>query len=105
MEKMKDIMEQYAKKRNMPLSDFTFEFDGIKLVGTETPAELDMETGDCIDAMVFMPLPQCSRASDNRPIIDQPSGDQPKDKDDYFSVYYDDFVFVDSDDSDVIALD
>lgn len=105
-------MEQYAKKRKMPLNEFTFEFDGTKLVGTETPAELDMETGDCIDVMVFMPLPQCSHASDdrffvNQPWDDPPSGDQPRAKDDYFSVYFEDFTFGDSDSngSDVVALD
>lgn len=109
-------MNEYASKRKMPLNEFKFEFDGEKLKGDETPAALDMESGDCIDVRVFVPLPQCSHASDDVFISqpqcshasdDKPGDDRPSDNKDYFSIYYQDYTFVDSDSngSDIQVLD
>lgn len=104
-------MKEYAFKRKMPLNEFKFEFDGEKLKGNETPAALDMESGDCIDVRVFVPLPQCSHASDDvfmsHASDDKPGDDRPSDNKDYFSIYYQDYTFVDSDsnDSDIQVLD
>lgn len=50
---MKDIMGRYASQRSLPVSELKFVFDGETLTGSETPEDLDMETGNCIDVTVL----------------------------------------------------
>lgn len=45
-------MKKYSKERDIPLEDLTFEFDGETIHGSETPEDLDMESGSCIDVRV-----------------------------------------------------
>ncbi|KAG8180091.1 hypothetical protein JTE90_027871 [Oedothorax gibbosus] len=52
LEKFRDFMEKYSKERDIPLKDLAFEFDGETIDGSETPEDLDMESGSCIDVRV-----------------------------------------------------
>lgn len=52
---MQDIMKRYAEQRDIPLEQLIFDFDGERLSGDETPAELDMESESCIDVTVLVP--------------------------------------------------
>ena len=42
-------MKKFAEAKGVDLSTLTFQFDGEELSLTETPADLDMEEGDCVD--------------------------------------------------------
>lgn len=46
-------MERYANFRSLPLKDLKFEFDGEKISGSDTPDDLDMESGSCVDVKVI----------------------------------------------------
>ena len=111
MEKMQNIMERYSKKRNLPLNELTFRFDGEKLTGNETPGELEMESENCIDVTVFAPVAQCSRYNDDSPVAScsyaMSAAGCSYASDEDVPAYLQNFVIVESDsnDSDVIALD
>ncbi|CAL1278310.1 unnamed protein product [Larinioides sclopetarius] len=53
LEKFRDIMERYANVRSLPLKDLIFEFDGEKINDSDTPDNLDMESGSCVDVKVI----------------------------------------------------
>ncbi|KAF8787992.1 NFATC2-interacting protein-like isoform X2 [Argiope bruennichi] len=53
LEKFQDIMKRYANLRSLPLKDLIFEFDGERISGSNTPEELDMESGSCVDVKVI----------------------------------------------------
>lgn len=42
-------MKKFAEAKNVDVSILTFHFDGDELSPTETPTDLDMEDGDCVD--------------------------------------------------------
>ena len=42
-------MKKFAEAKGVDLSTLTFQFDGEELSLTETPADHDMEEGDCVD--------------------------------------------------------
>ena len=44
-------MKAFATELNVPLSKLTFSFDGDRISPQQTAVDLDMENGDCIDAM------------------------------------------------------
>ena len=46
------MMGMYAKKKAADLGSIVFLFDGSRVLPHQTPAELDMENGDVIDAML-----------------------------------------------------
>lgn len=52
---MQNIMKRYAEQRDIPLEQLIFDFDGERLSGDETPADLDMESESCIDVTVLVP--------------------------------------------------
>ncbi|GFR18413.1 rad60-SLD domain-containing protein [Trichonephila clavata] len=58
-------MEKYANLRGLPLKDLIFEFDGEKINASDTPQDLDMESGSCVDVKVtggsFKSKPSTSR--------------------------------------------
>ncbi|GFT08070.1 rad60-SLD domain-containing protein [Nephila pilipes] len=66
LDKFEEIMKNYANVRHLPLKDLIFEFDGEKINSTDTPQDLDMESGICIDVKVigdsFKPKPSTSIA-------------------------------------------
>ena len=43
------LMKKFAEAKGVDLSTLTFQFDGEELSLTETPADHDMEEGDCVD--------------------------------------------------------
>ncbi|GFW02547.1 rad60-SLD domain-containing protein [Trichonephila clavipes] len=51
-DQFKEIMEKYANLRDLPLKDLIFEFDGEKINASDTPEDLDMESGSCVDVKV-----------------------------------------------------
>lgn len=51
-------MKKYSELRTIPLNQLIFEFDGERIQGTETPEDLDMESGNCIDVKVIVPDPK-----------------------------------------------
>ena len=55
---MQDIMKRYSEERKIPLEQLIFNFDGERLSGGETPAELDMESESCVDVTVLAPTPK-----------------------------------------------
>ena len=46
---MQVLMNMYAEREKVDLSSLTFKFDGELLNGTETPRNLELEGGECID--------------------------------------------------------
>nr|XP_015904359.1 NFATC2-interacting protein [Parasteatoda tepidariorum] len=52
LEKFLEVMKKYADQRKLPLENLTFEFDGEVIQPDETPVDLDMESGSCIDVRV-----------------------------------------------------
>lgn len=49
---LKDLMERFAEKENLPLEKLIFRFDGDKVDPESTPEDLDMEDDDCIDVNI-----------------------------------------------------
>mmetsp|Transcript_9231 Transcript_9231/g.16121 ORF Transcript_9231/g.16121 Transcript_9231/m.16121 type:complete len:99 (+) Transcript_9231:128-424(+) len=43
----------YAARMGVGENSYRFQFDGHRIVQGETPDSLEMEDGDCIDAMVY----------------------------------------------------
>lgn len=52
LEKMQEIVKRYSEQQKISLETLHFEFDGEKIEGTETPEDLDMESGNCIDVKI-----------------------------------------------------
>ncbi len=48
---LKKAMVAFSAELDVPLSKLTFSFDGDTISPTQTAIDLDMEDGDCIDAM------------------------------------------------------
>ena len=46
---MKVLMEKYAEQAKKAASTLRFLFDGERLQKDDTPVELDLEGGECID--------------------------------------------------------
>ncbi|XP_014678802.1 PREDICTED: NFATC2-interacting protein-like isoform X1 [Priapulus caudatus] len=51
-EPISKLMLDYAKSRGITLKWMRFEFDGEEMFGSETPNDLEMESGDCIDVVL-----------------------------------------------------
>ncbi|XP_013773278.1 NFATC2-interacting protein-like [Limulus polyphemus] len=49
---LSSLMEDYAKQTNNLKKKLTFKFDGEIISHTDTPADLDMDDGDCLDVKV-----------------------------------------------------
>ena len=49
---MQRIMDAYADKKSLDVSQIRFLYDGTRLTGDKTPQGLDMEDGDVIDAVL-----------------------------------------------------
>ena len=49
---LKKLMEAYCQREGLPFDGVRFLYDGERLLPTQTPAELGMEDGDEIDALV-----------------------------------------------------
>ena len=47
---LKKLMEAYCARQGLEMSSICFLFDRMRVCETQTPAELDMEDGDVIDA-------------------------------------------------------
>ncbi|XP_020594027.1 small ubiquitin-related modifier 2-like [Phalaenopsis equestris] len=50
---LKKLMTAYCDRQSVDANSIRFLFDGRRLRGEQTPAELDMEDGDEIDAMLL----------------------------------------------------
>ncbi|XP_064620519.1 NFATC2-interacting protein-like isoform X2 [Lineus longissimus] len=50
-EALQKVMHYFAQERKLDLKKLRFEFDGETLKGSETPEDLEMEDGDCVDAI------------------------------------------------------
>lgn len=48
-DKMSVLMHKYAKEKNVNLEKLKFLFDGEILDPNETPVDLDLDGGECID--------------------------------------------------------
>ena len=48
---LRTLMVRFAVMKKIELSYLRFQFDGEDLLPADTPASLDMEDGDCIDAI------------------------------------------------------
>ena len=46
------LMSAYCGRQSVELNSITFLFDGHRLLGEQTPDELEMKDGDEIDAMM-----------------------------------------------------
>mmetsp|Transcript_45990 Transcript_45990/g.143881 ORF Transcript_45990/g.143881 Transcript_45990/m.143881 type:complete len:94 (-) Transcript_45990:47-328(-) len=46
------LMNAFCQRQGMSMQGVRFLFDGERLNGSQTPAEMDMEDGDVIDVMV-----------------------------------------------------
>ena len=46
---LKSLMEAYARKKNLILTNLKFKLDGEILDPNDTPQMLDLEGGECID--------------------------------------------------------
>lgn len=42
-------MRKFAEDKDLELSQLIFRFDGEKIDPNDTPIDLDMDDGDCID--------------------------------------------------------
>ncbi|KAK6192737.1 hypothetical protein SNE40_004160 [Patella caerulea] len=51
MEPLRNLMEKYAADRKIDVSSLMFRFDDEVLNPSDTPDDLDMDNGDCIDAI------------------------------------------------------
>ena len=49
---MKKLMDAYANRQGVQLRAVRFLFDGERINDTQTPAELGLEDGDSIDAVM-----------------------------------------------------
>ncbi|CAM6114627.1 unnamed protein product [Calypogeia fissa] len=49
---LRKLMNAYCERQSVDASSIAFLFDGRRLRAEQTPAELDMEDGDEIDAML-----------------------------------------------------
>ena len=49
---LRRVMEAYCERQGQDMESFQFWFDGERVAEKQTPAELKMEDGDSIDAMV-----------------------------------------------------
>lgn len=43
------LMRKFAEHKQVEVSTLTFHFDGDELSASDTPTDLDMEDGDCVD--------------------------------------------------------
>lgn len=50
--KLLKIMNAYCDKKAVSQDHLKFLYDGSRLRGEDTPEGLDMEDGDCIDAVI-----------------------------------------------------
>ena len=49
---MQKIMDAYANKMGLDVNSLVLIFDGHRCQGRDTPGSLEMEDGDCLDAML-----------------------------------------------------
>jgi len=49
---LRKLMEAYCERQGKDMSSVRFHLDGTRLRPEQTPAELDMEDGDTIDANI-----------------------------------------------------
>ncbi|XP_045784347.1 uncharacterized protein CG4449-like [Maniola jurtina] len=52
-DKVSLAMTQCAERLEVPLNKLKFEFDGDIVVGTNTPQQMGLENGDCIDVIIL----------------------------------------------------
>ncbi|XP_045782833.1 uncharacterized protein CG4449-like [Maniola jurtina] len=52
-DKVSLAMTQCAERLEIPLNKLKFEFDGDVIVGTNTPQQMGLENGDCIDVIIL----------------------------------------------------
>ncbi|XP_069364183.1 DNA repair protein Rad60-like [Maniola hyperantus] len=52
-DKVSLAMTQCAERLELPLNKLKFEFDGDIVVGTNTPQQMGLENGDCIDVIIL----------------------------------------------------
>ena len=45
-------MHAYAQRNGFQVSQLRFLFDGLRIMGHQTPADLDMEDQDVLDVMI-----------------------------------------------------
>lgn len=50
---LRKLMTAYCERQSVEMKSVRFFFDGKQLSEEQTPAELEMETGDAIDAMTY----------------------------------------------------
>jgi small ubiquitin-related modifier len=50
--KFSKIFDAYCNKKSLAKDQLRFLQDGVRINGDTTPEELDMEDGDCIEAMM-----------------------------------------------------
>ncbi|WIA18987.1 hypothetical protein OEZ85_003654 [Tetradesmus obliquus] len=48
--KLHKVFEAYNARKGVDPGAYRFVFEGNRIAGDKTPAELEMEDGDCIDA-------------------------------------------------------
>jgi len=48
-DKMSVLMSKFAELKNLQLDNLRFSFDGEKVEGQETPEDLELDDGECID--------------------------------------------------------
>ncbi|CAD8070324.1 unnamed protein product [Paramecium sonneborni] len=48
----KKLMDAYCSRQNLQIQNVRFLFDGERILETQTPADIGMETGDEIDVVI-----------------------------------------------------
>uniref|UniRef100_A0A7S0T4E4 Ubiquitin-like domain-containing protein n=1 Tax=Erythrolobus madagascarensis TaxID=708628 RepID=A0A7S0T4E4_9RHOD len=50
---LQKLMKAYSERLGANIQTYRFMFDGKRVENDDTPEKLDMDEGDCIDAMVY----------------------------------------------------
>ena len=51
---LQHLMQAYCNRQGMDMKNLRFMYDGKRIEGAQTPADLDMEDGDTIDVEVVL---------------------------------------------------
>ena len=51
---LQKLMQVYCNRQGMDMKNLRFMYDGKRIEGAQTPADLDMEDGDTIDVQVVL---------------------------------------------------
>ena len=49
-----NLMQAYCNRQGMDMKNLRFMYDGKRIEGAQTPADIDMEDGDTIDVQVVL---------------------------------------------------